>query len=189
MISSGIALATLALMPLKKWSGVLALTCAFAAWGCSNGTLPASPSTLTPLASPGAGGGTSRPLDDPMPAGDPAPPAPTDPAPAPPTPMQVIIAIVSSFGSGAYTPNPIQANVGDSIVWTNNDSVTHHIVLDDGTDLGIVAPGQSSAPVALATPTATFHCSIHPSMIGSINGPIPPPPVYEPPPDDYYGYY
>src|SRR5262249_21504862 len=98
-------------MPLKKWSRVLALTCAFAAWGCSNGTLPSSPSTLTPLASPGAGGGTIRPLDDPMPAPDPATPVPADPAPAPPTPMQVIIAIVSSFGSGAYAPNPIQANV------------------------------------------------------------------------------
>ena len=77
------------------------------------------------------------------------------------------------------------------IVFTNTDAVLHHIVLDDGTDLGNVAPGTSSAPMPLMTPTATFHCTIHPSMVGGINvdmtAPMPDP--YYPPPDDYYGYY
>jgi plastocyanin len=121
---------------------------------------------------------------------DPNVPVPVDPnAPAPaPTPMQVIISIIGSIGANAFTPNPIQANVGDMIVWTNNDVRLHHIVLDDGTDLGDVQPGQSSAPAPLMTPTAMFHCTIHPTMVGSINGVLPPDP-YMPPPDDYYGYY
>ena len=83
------------------------------------------------------------------------------------------------------------ANMGDQIVFTNNDAVLHHIVLDDGTDLGDVAPGASSAPMPLMTPTASFHCTIHPSMVGGINvdmaAPMPDP--YYPPADDYYGYY
>jgi hypothetical protein len=54
-----------------------------------------------------------------------------------------------------------------------------------------VQPGQSSAPIALMTPTATYHCTIHPTMVGSINGELPLPPAdpYYPPTDDYGGGY
>jgi hypothetical protein len=164
---------------------LLVVVCALTMSSCSAGNLPASPSVISPLATPGAGGlpraseasrggGRLRTLADP-----------------PPTPMAVIISIISSFGAGAFMPNPTMANMGDPIVFTNNDAVLHHIVLDDGTDLGNVAPGQSSAPVPLMTPTATFHCTIHPSMVGGINvdmtAPVPDP--YMPPGDDYYGYY
>ena len=159
-------------------AGILALTCALAAWSCSGVALPSSPSALTPLTAPGAGGARLRALDDP-PAPDPPPPAP----------IPLVISIVGSFGFNAFAPNPIQANVGDMIVWTNNDTALHHIVLDEGADLGDVAPGQSSAPMALTTPAANFHCTIHPTMVGSINGAMPPPPVYYPPPPDDYGYY
>jgi plastocyanin len=118
-----------------------------------------------------------------------------DPAtPAPVTPMSVIINIIGTFGFNAFDPNPIQATLGDMIVWTNNDTRVHHIVFDDGTDVGEVAPGQASAPVALTTQAASFHCTIHPSMVGSIGdlsaSPTPEPPTYyPPPPEDYYGYY
>ena len=160
------------------------IVCAVTMWSCGGGTLPSSPSMLNPLAAPGAGGGRLRTLDD--------PPAPM-PDPAAPTPMAVIINIVSSFGAGAFMPNPTMANMGDQIVFTNTDLVLHHIVLDDGTDLGDVPPGQSSAPMPLTTPTATFHCTIHPSMVGGINVdmtmPTPDPYYPTPPPDDYYGYY
>ena len=108
--------------------------------------------------------------------------------------MSVIIQIVGTLGVNAFDPNPMQAAVGDMIVWTNNDTRVHHIVFDNGTDGGEVAPGQSSTPIALTTPTAGFHCTIHPSMVGTIGDlsaiPTPQPPAYSPPPpDDYYGYY
>jgi plastocyanin len=151
------------------------MACALTMWSCSGGNLPSSPSVLNPLTAPGVGGGRLRTLDN----------------PATPTPMGVLINIVGSFGAGAFMPNPSMANMGDAIVFTNSDAVLHHIVLDDGTDLGDVAPGQSSAPMPLTTPTATFHCTIHPSMVGSINGAMPAPDPYYPmpPSDDYYGYY
>jgi plastocyanin len=133
---------------------------------------------LNPLAAPGASGGRLRALED--------PPAPM-PDPNAPTPMSVIINIVGSFGAAAFMPNPTLANMGDQIVFTNADLVMHHIVLDDGTDLGEVQPGQSSAPVPLMTPTATYHCTIHPTMVGSINGDLPPADPYYPPSDGGYG--
>jgi plastocyanin len=127
----------------------------------------------------------------PDPAPTPGPDPVPDPTPAPaPVLTAVTISIVGSFGRSAFTPNPIQASVGDMIVWTNSDTTLHDIVLDGGTVIGNIAPGRSSVPMALATATATYHCRIHESMVGSINGaaaPEPPPPVYEPPP--YYDPY
>ena len=157
-------------MRMKLALPTLAVACLVGAWGCNSSHLPSSPSALNSQnpASPGAG--RFRVFDDLV----------------MPTPMQVLINIVGSFGSTAFTPNPTLANMGDQIVFTNTDLVPHHIVLDDGTDLGEVQPGQSSAPVSLMTPTATYHCTIHPTMVGSINGDLPPPP---PPADPYYPPY
>jgi plastocyanin len=180
----------------KRVMGSLLLVAGAATlWSCGGSALPSSPSALTPLTAPGAGGARVRPLDDPAtpaPMPDPATPIP-DPA-APPTPMSVIIRIVGTIGFNAFDPNPMQATVGDTIVWTNNDTTVHHIMFDDGTDVGEVAPGQSTAPMALMTPSASFHCTIHPSMVGTVGNlsaiPTPQPPAYSPPPpDDYYGYY
>jgi plastocyanin len=158
-----------------------ALVIAFAAgtWGCSNNHLPSSPSALNSPNTTSPTAGRFRALDDPV-------------VPVVPTPMQVLINIVGSFGANAFMPNPTTANMGDQIVFTNTDLVMHHIVLDDGTDLGEVQPGQSSVPLALMTPTATYHCTIHPTMIGSINGDLPPAAPapadpYYPPYDDGYG--
>lgn len=167
----------------------LVIGCALTMWSCSGGrSMPSSPSALTPLSAPG-GAGRLRTLDDPpgAPAPDPAP-VPPIADPGMPTPAQVIVNIVGYFGMNAFMPNPATANMGDAIVFTNTDTRLHHIVLDDGTDLGEVLPGGSTAPMTLATPTATFHCTIHPTMIGGINVEVAAP--YEPPPaDDYYGYY
>ncbi len=133
--------------------------------GCSGGHLPSSPSVLISQSTASPTRGRLRAFDD----------------PAMPTPMQIMINIVGSFGSIAFMPNPTLANMGDQIVFANTDLVMHHIVLDDGTDLDEVQPGQASAPVALMTPTATFHCTIHPTMVGSINGSsAPPPPIQDP---------
>jgi len=154
-----------------------ALVIAFAAGtlGCSSNHLPSSPSALNSPNTTSSTAGRFRALDDPV----------------MPTPMQVLINIVGSFGATAFMPNPTTANMGDEIVFTNTDLVMHHIVLDDGTDLGDVMPGGSTAPVPLTTPTQSFHCTLHPSMVGSINGSLPAGDPYyptEPPPYDYYGY-
>jgi plastocyanin len=163
-------------MRIKLALPALAIACAAGTWGCSGSQLPSSPSPLNSQNSASPAAGRFRVLDD----------------PSMPTPMQVLINIVGSFGSNAFMPNPALANMGDQIVFTNTGLVMHHIVLDDGTDLGEVQPGQSSAPVPLTTPTATYHCTIHPTMIGSINGDLPmpqPADPYYPPGDDYGGGY
>ncbi|SRR6266487_1946961 len=115
------------------------------------------------------------------------PPTPA-PAPAPaPTVSTVTVNIVSSTGNSAYKPNPVMANSGDTVVFRNNDATMHHVVLDDGSaDLGDVAPGATSKGVTLKNANAArFHCTIHSSMVGSINESTAPP---TPPCNDPYGY-
>ena len=146
---------------------------------------PASPSALT-----SARDATLRLFDD---APAPAPPAPGTPAPAP-APVTTMINIVGTDGVTAFLPNPIQAAMGNLVVWMNGDTRLHHIVLDNGMDIGDVLPGQASTPVAMATAAPTgYHCTIHPSMVGMINGelpaPAPAPPPYSPPYDPYDPYY
>lgn len=99
------------------------------------------------------------------PAPNPEQPPPPD---GPPAPIQLTISIVGSFGNLAFAPNPQQAAVGNLVVWANNDLVQHTIVLDDGTPVGTLAPGQSSTPIALVAETTGYHCTVHPSMAGQI---------------------
>jgi plastocyanin len=56
------------------------------------------------------------------------------------------------------------------MAWKNTDSVTHHIVMNDGSkDTGDIPPGGTSAALTLATNGGNYHCTIHPGMVGSIN--------------------
>ena len=110
-------------------------------------------------------------------SGTPTAPTPTSPAPTPaPASPTVTINIVGSDGSRAYQPNPVTANTGDTLVFKNNDVTTHHPVMDDGSaDLGEIAPGASRS-ATLRGAGSNFHCAIHPTMVGSVNGTVPPPP-------------
>jgi plastocyanin len=170
-----------------------------AAWGCADGRnqlSPVSPSTLSSSPSPAARGLSRTPLqradndgdgyddDDPEPPGDTPPPVP-DPGQTPPpdgTPIPVQLTV--NITGGAFAPNPLQAAAGNTIVWLNADAINHDIVLDDGTPVGNLAPGQSSPPLALVNPVTGYHCTFHPSMVGQIT--MAPPPGEPPPPDPGY---
>jgi plastocyanin len=55
------------------------------------------------------------------------------------------------------------------VVWHNIDSVVHRMVLDNGSiDTGNLAAGASSQPMSINNGTGPYHCSIHPSMVGTI---------------------
>ncbi|MBM3779284.1 MAG: hypothetical protein FJW23_13790 [Acidimicrobiia bacterium] len=144
---------------------------------------------------------------DPTPVA-PAPPVQPPASGAPPSAAPLTVRIVGTFGSGAFTPNPLQAVAGDRVVFTNQDHGVHHLVLNDAasTVIGTLQPGQSSAPLTLASGGVSYHCTLHPSMVGTLGtaaappattapSPAPPtsgPPAGEPPsygsPPSYDGY-
>jgi len=91
----------------------------------------------------------------------------------------VTISITGQGGRAAFSPNPATVAPGQLVVFKNNDVVAHHIMLDDGTmQTTDIAPGATSAAVAMGTSGSnTYHCSIHPGMVGGFNGAeVEPPP-------------
>ena len=97
--------------------------------------------------------------------GDPVSPV----APSPATPASITIDVAEMNGPYSFFPSPATLRSDQVIVWKNTDIVTHHLVLDDGSvDTGRLAPGTISQPETVAAGTRTYHCTIHPSMVGTV---------------------
>ena len=77
---------------------------------------------------------------------------------------------LGNLGANSFSPNPASVSQGAMVAWHNSDSTTHRIVLNDGSlDTGDIAPGASGPAKPLNVSGATYHCSIHPTMVGSLN--------------------
>jgi plastocyanin len=99
-------------------------------------------------------------------SGNPSAPTPSG------TPGIVTVNVVAINGAQSFAPNPATLPAGTMIVWHNVDTVTHRVVLNDGSvDTGNLDPGASSQAMAIGAGAAggQYHCAIHPVMIGSIN--------------------
>jgi plastocyanin len=114
----------------------------------------------------GCGGGYSPAPSTPSPT-----PAPT-PAPTPSATTAATITIQTSartLGTAAFVPNPVNVSQGGVITWSNTDSTTHDMVSDTGVwDSGRIAPNGSFDFTFAAKGSYPYHCSIHPSMIGTV---------------------
>jgi plastocyanin len=93
--------------------------------------------------------------------------------PTSPTPSVagvVTINVVAVNGLQSFSPNPATLPAGQMVVWHNVDTITHRVVLNDGSvDTGDIAPGAASSPMAIVAVAGQYHCSIHPVMVGSLN--------------------
>jgi plastocyanin len=72
---------------------------------------------------------------------------------------------ISNF---AFDPTNISVSSGDIITFTNKDTVTHTITAYDGSFNQTVDAGQATEVKIIKAGTYDYHCSIHPSMKGSI---------------------
>jgi plastocyanin len=108
---------------------------------------------------------------DQVPVPSPSPtPTPT-PTPTPPPGGTVTINVVGINGAQSFSPNPATLPSGQTVVWHNIDSITHRVVLNDGSfDTGNLNPGASSQPMTINVPNGgdPYHCSIHPVMVGTL---------------------
>jgi len=82
----------------------------------------------------------------------------------------------------AVSPNPIQAKVGQTVVWTNDDSAFHTVTsgLIGAADAGKLFDSGLTGPTALTGKGKTFehtfdtageidyHCQLHPAMTGKV---------------------
>ena len=176
-------------MHLKALAVLVLTASAGALWGCSEQRSQLSPTSPSSLTAPSRStratptNAAAHQIDsdgdgyddgDPQMPGEPAPPS--DPAMPLPAPVQLTINIVGTFGTGAFAPNPLQAAAGNTIVWTNSDVIAHAIVLDDGTPVGSLSPGQTSNAITVTLPITGYHCLLHPSMVGQVST-VPPDPA------------
>jgi plastocyanin len=65
-----------------------------------------------------------------------------------------------------FSPEPVQAKVGDVIAWTNSDTASHSATLDNGAcDTKPIDVGATAMLVFTAPGTYTYHCSVHPTQM------------------------
>ncbi|HYC11232.1 MAG TPA: cupredoxin domain-containing protein [Nitrososphaerales archaeon] len=90
-------------------------------------------------------------------------------AQSPQTVRVSIVAGAATLGSNAYSPDNITVVIGvnNTISWVNND-VVDHTATGSGFDTGIIAPGSSASHTFTSPGTYNYHCSIHPTMVGTV---------------------
>ena len=88
-----------------------------------------------------------------------------------PAPVSNLLTIDVAEINGPYSfyPSPATVRSEQIVVWRNSDTVTHHVVFDDGSvDTSTLAPGTLSQPLTIRPGNWSYHCAIHPAMVGSI---------------------
>ncbi len=94
-----------------------------------------------------------------------------------------IVPNASTLADKAFAPNPLNAKVGDTVTWTNKDTVFHTVTSGIGpsdTTHGKEFDSGLSGPTALTTQGKTFShkfmtagefpyfCQLHPTMVGKV---------------------
>lgn len=80
---------------------------------------------------------------------------------------------VSITGSLTFSPGDLTIHVGENVTWTNDASVVHTVV-SDGSSLesfssGTLTNGETYTHRFDQIGDYPYHCSIHPSMTGTIH--------------------
>lgn len=94
-----------------------------------------------------------------------------------------IVPNASTMTDKAFAPNPLNAKVGDTVIWTNKDTTFHTVTSGTGpsdTTHGKEFDSGLSGPTALTTQGKTFShkfmtagefpyfCQLHPTMVGKV---------------------
>lgn len=127
-------------------------------------TVVAAGTTPPPATQPPA---TQPPATQPPATQPPAtqPPATTPPAPGAPAITNASVTIANN----TFSPASVTVNVGSTVSWANNDTVTHTITADDGSFAsGLVKKATGWSKTFAAAGTFTYFCEIHPDMTGTV---------------------
>jgi plastocyanin len=74
-----------------------------------------------------------------------------------------------SIANLAFDPATVTVNVGDSVTWTNQDSLPHTATAGDASfDTGSIGAGQTATVTFDTAGTFAYICSIHPQMAGTV---------------------
>lgn len=68
----------------------------------------------------------------------------------------------------SFNPQNLIIKAGDTVTWTNKDSVTHDVTIDNGLFDHDLNPGENFSWTFNQTGTYDYHCNIHTYMKGKI---------------------
>jgi len=116
------------------------------------------------IAACGGDGGTLEP-----------PAAPTPRAPSTPVLLAnaYILPGAANLGPNAFGDEPLVIYKGERLRFVNTDTLPHDVVADSAslpefTKTDLLAPGEERSFVMQTLGTTTFHCTIHPQMVGKL---------------------
>src|SRR5215210_5287113 len=86
----------------------------------------------------------------------------------------------SSLTTDAFSPNPIQVSVGNTVTWTNNDSQPHTVTSGSNGQPDnkfnsspnfspLLNPGQTFSFTFTQAGTYPYFCMLHPNMVGTVS--------------------
>jgi plastocyanin len=86
------------------------------------------------------------------------------------TPAAGSDAVAVSMKNIQFAPTSVTAKVGQTIKWTNDDSVDHNVTAKSGATFTSSTFGQGKTYSYKATKAGTisYVCTIHPGMVGTI---------------------
>lgn len=83
-----------------------------------------------------------------------------------------IVSGARTLTTTAYSPNPVTISKGMTVMWVNNDTIAHTATSDAGSaaswNSGTMAAGASFSYTFSASGTFTYHCTLHPGMVGTV---------------------
>jgi plastocyanin len=85
----------------------------------------------------------------------------------------------STKTTDAYSPNPIDSRVGDTVTWTNRDSTPHTVTsgvngqpdgsFDSSPNFNpLMAPGHTFSHTFTEEGQYPYYCALHPNMVGTV---------------------
>ena len=154
------------------------LTFLLALSGCSSDATPpvvSAPSTAetAPITTKSSETPIDKTMDDqpevtsPVTTPEASAPQPKKPAIPPPNKNTVTVTTIS-IKDLAFNPADATIKAGDTVKWTNLDSMEHRITSTGKFDSGTLKTGGSFSHIFKTVGTYDYGCSIHPSMKGKI---------------------
>lgn len=122
--------------------------------------------TTAPVASSAAAPSVTGSAAASAPAASTAGSSPASAAACAAAPAGAAATVTVSIKDFKFSPQPVEAKVGEVVVWKNDDSVAHSATMDDGScDTDTISPGSSAMLVFTAPGTYTYHCKVHPTQM------------------------
>jgi amicyanin len=77
---------------------------------------------------------------------------------------------IVSIKSFNFNPTTVNIRVGETVTWNNEDSASHQIISDSGSEISSdsLSKGQSYSHTFNTAGIYDYHCSIHASMKGKV---------------------